>query len=268
MMLTGIHSILGVGLIYLFQAVLASEDCPNLRVTGVWATGLDSFLTFTLDHATHGWEINLKYARAFGGIYCSQALVETQDNQNFRLTSLGWDGELTAGQKFELQLQPYFTSNRPFLLQADIDGQDICGFMHSTPKPTTTTTTTTTTTATTTTTTTTATTTHFGNDCVDVVGVESVGADESTLSLHLTPTSNVHSWTVNVDFTQEVRGISSPRADVGGAGASWVLSNKPGDGSIPVGSTLELYFSVQHPGSALPGVRGLRFNGVVICGDE
>ena len=38
-----------------------------------------------------------------------------------------------------------------------------------------------------------------------------------------------------------------------------------GDGSIPGGSTLVLNFSVQHPGTNLPAVRALRFNGVAIC---
>ena len=43
-----------------YSPLVFSEDCPNLDVTSVWNGGLSSILSFTIDHQTHGWEINLK----------------------------------------------------------------------------------------------------------------------------------------------------------------------------------------------------------------
>merc|ERR1711860_392344 len=247
----------GCYILVLLQASLASvealEDCPNLDVTSVWNGGLSSILSFTIDHQTHGWEINLKYDRQIGGIYVSQGVVESQDNQHFRITSLGWNGELVPGQKINLSLQPYFSS-RPFLVEAFIDDQDICGFPSISSTTTSTTTTTTTKVPTTT--------TPTWGQCSQVVEVLGEGVNESALRLRLTPTLQVNSWTVNIDFEHRIWGILSSRAEVGGGGESWVLFNKPGDGSIPGGSTLVLNFSVQHPGTNLPAVRALRFNGV------
>ena len=242
--------------------VLGAQDCPSLDVTNVWADGLESDLTFTLDHATHGWELNLKYDRKIARLDCWTATVETQDLQTFRLTSLGWDDDHEAGHEIRHHLTVWFTS-RPFLIHADIDGQDVCGFAPSTTaKPTTTTTT-----VPATTTSEPTTTTPEENECADVVKIEETDGPTTIVEVHLIPTMPVSEWVVELQFKEPIKDIIAFNADVSGAGTGWKLSSRPGEGSIQPGGRVEVKCVVQHGAPSMPGIRGVSFNGRTVCGN-
>ena len=198
---------------------------------------------------------------------CYQASVETSDFQHFRLTSLGWDGEYEAGTRIQLHLMPHFTS-RPFLIQADIDGQDICGFP-TTAKPTTTSLppTTTTTIPTTTTTTQPTTTTPEPNECDEVLYIEETEGPETIVEVHLIPTVNIYEWVVELRFKGPIRDIITSSAVVTGAGTGWRLVNKPGEGSIEPGQKVAVKLVVLHTEPWMPRVEGVSFNGRTVCGD-
>jgi hypothetical protein len=134
-----------------------------------------------------------------------------------------------------------------------MDGQDICGGV------------------TTTTSTTAAVTTtppDEGDNCSNVVTVLSTDAVQHTtdISIHLTAAVDIESWIVEIKFGSAVDDVLSPLADVTGGGAVWQLANKPWDGALQAGQTLELAFMARHLSSnTCPPIVGVEFSGTNIC---
>ena len=66
--------------------------------------------------------------------------------------------------------------------------------------------------------------------------------------------SGITSWVVTLQFSSALAGLTSPLAEVAGAGNSWTLTNLAYDGEVAAGASLPLTFSVTHAAGARPAV--------------
>lgn len=255
-----------VGLTAVAAIANAVEDCPNLIISSEWNVGIDAVISFELDHATSGWEVHLTYDSALTSLDCWQGDVQSTDNKQFTIGNLDWDSDYEDGAHVDLHIQAHFADgSRPYLIAADIDGQDICGnggggVTTTTKKPTTTERLTTSSTPA-------VTTTPVASNCGDVVDIGTDDGIQTDVSISLTPTSDLESWSVEITFAQSVQSVTSPLAVISGSGKKWTLSNKSFDGSLPAGETFILSFAVNHGGSGLPGFESILFNNDEICGE-
>ena len=101
------------------------KECPNLDVTNEWQAGYNAELTFQADHDAADWDIYLSFDKTVPTLQIWQGEVSTSDNINFRVHNLDWDGDLSNGDSFTLFMIAYF-SDRPNLVSATFDNQDIC----------------------------------------------------------------------------------------------------------------------------------------------
>ena len=258
-----VQLLLAVGL----NQASAAEDCPNLVISAEWAEGIDAVISFELDHSTSGWEVHLTYDTALTSLDCFMGDVATTDNINFVITNLDWDSDYNEGDHVDLHIMPHFTT-RPYLIAADIDGEDICGNGGTVTTTTKQPTTTTQQPETSEQPTQPPTTTPSSGDCDGVVDIGTDDGTQTDVSLSLTPTANLESWSVEITFSGNVVSVTSPLATVTGSGKKWTLSNKSFDGSLPAGDTFVLSFSVNHGGSGLPNFESIIFDNIEICGGE
>merc|ERR1711951_329569 len=116
-----------------------ADVCPNLHINSTQLNGYDAMLQFELDHSTEGWTVTLRFDRYLPVLYCWQGTVSTRDNKVFEVSNLNWDADYEEGRQVSLLLQPRYqiNSHRPNLIAADIDGQNICGWMTTHSPPTT-----------------------------------------------------------------------------------------------------------------------------------
>lgn len=237
-----------------FIIVHGAEDCPNLSINNEWGEGWDGSIVFELDHSTSGWVVHLTFDIPITNLDCWQATVSSTDKKTFTLTNLEWDSDYQDGAHVELHIQPHYTT-RPYLIAAEIDGQDICGGTPITsPRPTTTTPKTTTPSPT----------THTPDDgCSDIVDLVDNG-DDTDFTINITPAVTVNQWTVVVVFSGAVTAVTTPLADVTGSGNMWTLKSKSWDGELTAGDTFQLSMNVVH-GSGKPSIVDVTFNDEGIC---
>ena len=233
----------------------SAEDCPNLSISSEWGEGWDGSIVFNIDHSTNGgWVAHLTFDIPITDLECWMATVSSTDKKTFTLTNR--DSNFQAGAHVELHVLPRYTS-RPRLIAADFDGQDICGF----PQTTTSNPTTQKTTASPNP----GSTTPHSSDCSDAIDILSDDGTTTSVDVKITPTVDINSWTVVLNFDADISGLTTPMADVSGSGKQWTLSSKSWDGSILAGQTFLLNFYVYHAGNGMPGFVDVSLNGDSIC---
>jgi len=247
-----------------------ASDCGNLRITSEWETGYDGFLIFELDHSTSGWEITLSFDKKVNKLECWQGVVSTTDGQTFSITNVDWNPDYDEGKHMELHYQPQFEKfDRPYLVYADMDGQNICDQPHPTQPTTQTTTrkTTPTTTRRTTPTTTTHhdTTTPMPGPCDKIINIGPEDGPQQKVEINLTPSTDIESWTVELNLEYDVSAVTSPLANVKGSGKKWTLTSMSWDGNLPADETFVLALYVFHGGKGLPLITNIIFNDESIC---
>ena len=251
-------------LLFILAAIVhftaGAEDCPNLFISSEWGEGFDGFLRFEIDHAAHGWVVQLTFDQALTSLDCWQATISTTDSKTFTLSNLEWDSDYEDGAHVELHFQPHFAS-RAYLIAADIDGQDICG---GAPVTTTTQVPDTTTTPQTQTTTTTS---SGQTDCNGIATIVGEDGEQTEVAVTLTPSQNIEAWLIEIIFDADVVGVTSPLADITGSGKIWSLACKSFDCNLAAGASLDVYFYVYHGGNGMPGFDNISFNGVSMCGE-
>ena len=210
-------------------------------------TSLDLAITPTEDLTS--WSVVLTFASDVDAVSSPLADVSGSGSQ-WTLSSKSWDGNLPAGETFDLNFFVNHGGNGyPGLISITLNGDELCGGSNPTQptdKP--------------------ETTTAQAGNCDDIISVVEDDGTQTSLDLAITPTEDLTSWSVVLTFASDVDAVSSPLADVSGSGSQWTLSSKSWDGNLPAGETFDLNFFVNHGGNGYPGLLSITLNGDELCG--
>ena len=99
-----------------------------MDIINVWATGFQAKLQFTVDHDTEFyWTVHLSFDAKIDQFSCYQGTVSTSDGLSFVIDNFNWDGDISNGESFTIEMMGVFSGKRrPKLISATIDQQDIC----------------------------------------------------------------------------------------------------------------------------------------------
>ena len=98
-----------------------------MDVTNEWANGLNARISFTIDHNTENhWTVYFSFDKKLDQFNVYQGEVSTNNWMDFEVNNLSWDGDLTVGDTFTLEMLGLFSNGRPKMISARIDNQDIC----------------------------------------------------------------------------------------------------------------------------------------------
>jgi len=125
--------------LHLASTISRSDGCDNWLVDTVWDTGFNAHLLFAADHEAHGWELHLQFDSELDAFVCFTGDASSQDNINWVVKNMEWNGDINNGDTVDLGFQGTFSSaTAPDLIYADLDGKDhsICGSAVPTPSPT------------------------------------------------------------------------------------------------------------------------------------
>ena len=204
-------------------------------------TSLDLAITPTEDLTS--WSVVLTFASDVDDVSSPLADVSGSGSQ-WTLNSKSWDGNLPAGETFDLNFFVNHGGNGyPGLMSITLNGDEQCGGSNPTPP-----------------------TDQPSGNCEDITDAVNNG-DNSDLTLSITPSTDITQWVVVVEFDIDVDSVSSPLAAVTGSGKTWELESKSWDGTINAGDTFELSLNVVHSTGA-PTVAKATINGEDLCQGE
>ena len=195
-------------------------------------------VTLTPTQSIEAWVVKIVFDSDVLGVTSPLADI-TGSGKVWSLACKSFDCNLESGASLDVYFYVYHGENgMPGFENISFNGVSMCGTTTPTSTP--------------------------GGDCEDVLVVDDNGAD-SDITLFITPATSVTSWTVIIEFSSSVQGVSSPLATVTGSGAVWTLTNKSFDGGIDAGAEFELIFNVVH-GDGKPEISKITFNEMILCG--
>ena len=191
-----------------------------------------------------GWAVKLEFDNVVTSI--DSALATASGSlTSWTLTSRGFDDNLEAGTVFELGFIVYFSGTQPNVISADFNENSLCD--EGTHNPTTTTEG-----------------SEGGDDCNDIVVVDTEASDNWQGRVLIYVPENVNGWSVHIEFDNAATGIDSALATVSGSGTSWALSSRGFDDELDGETMFELGIIVHFSGAS-PRAVSADFNGNSLC---